>query len=225
MAQAGAIMLDGAAIRDPASRIPVAADLPDRLMINREAIDPVAGMVVLLNKPVGVTCSHKEAGALVYDILPERWRRRTPALSTIGRLDKQTSGLLLVTDDGALLHRVTSPKSSIKKTYRVKLARPLDGTEGDAFASGNFMLAREEKPLAPAKLVVVSDTEALLEITEGRYHQVRRMFAATGNHVVELHRERLGDLLLPDDLAFGQWMLLGCDEIALIFQRGADGTR
>jgi 16S rRNA pseudouridine516 synthase len=218
MAKAGGITLDAADILDVTKRIPVTPDLPTRMEIDGEALDPVAGMVILLNKPLGMTCSHKEDGRLVYDLLPERWKRRDPAVSTIGRLDKQTSGLLLLTDDGDLLHRVISPKRHVKKTYRAKLARPLDGTEGELFASGHLMLGGEDKPLAPAELEVVSETEALLHVTEGRYHQVRRMFAATGNHVEKLHRERLGGLSLPDGMAPGQWKLLSEEDIALIFQ-------
>lgn len=218
MAKAGGIMLDGEDFTDVTKRIPVTPDLPTRMEIDGEPLDPVAGMVILLNKPLGMTCSHKEDGALVYDVLPERWLRRDPAISTIGRLDKQTSGLLLMTDDGDLLHRVISPKRHVKKTYRAKLARPLNGTEGALFASGQLMLEGEDKQLSPAELEVVSETEALLSVTEGRYHQVRRMFAATGNHVEELHRERLGGLTLPDDLAPGQWKLLSAEEIATIFQ-------
>lgn len=218
MAKAGGISLDGADLLDVTKRIPITPDLPTRMEIDGEPLDPIVGMVILLNKPLGMTCSHKEEGALVYDILPDRWRQRDPAISTIGRLDKQTSGLLLLTDDGALLHRVISPKRHVKKTYRAKLARPLTGTERDLFASGRLMLENDEKPLAPAELEVISDTEALLSVTEGRYHQVRRMFAATGNHVEDLHREAMGGLSLPDDLAPGQWKLLGSDEIALIFQ-------
>lgn len=218
MAKAGGITLDGAEVPDVSRRIPVTRDLPARMRIDGEPLDPVAGMVILLNKPIGMTCSHKEDGPLVHDILPARWRRRDPAISTIGRLDKQTSGLLLLTDDGDLLHRVISPRRHVKKTYRARLARPLAGDEGALFASGELLLEGEEKPLAPAELEVISDTEALLSVTEGRYHQVRRMFAATGNHVEALHRERLGGLTLPGDMAPGQWRLLGEDEIALIFQ-------
>ncbi|MDO8883696.1 16S rRNA pseudouridine(516) synthase [Pseudotabrizicola sp.] len=217
LAKAGGITLDAADLMDVTKRIPVTADLPARMKINGEALDPLVGVVILLNKPLGMTCSHKEDGPLVYDILPHRWRRRDPAISTIGRLDKQTSGLLLLTDDGNLLHRIISPKRHVKKTYRAKLARPLAGTEGDLFASGHLMLEGEDKPLAPARLDVVSQTEALLTVTEGRYHQVRRMFAATGNHVDALHREHLGGLSLPDGMASGQWKLLDEGEIASIF--------
>lgn len=218
MAKAGGIILDGAELLDVTKRISVTPDLPTRMEIDGEALDPLAGMVILLNKPLGMTCSHKEDGALVYDILPGRWKRRDPALSTVGRLDKQTSGLQLLTDDGELLHRITSPKRRVKKTYRAKLARPLKGTESDLFAAGRLMLEGEDKPLAPAELEVISETEALLGITEGRYHQVRRMFAATGNHIEDLRRERLGGLSLPDGMAPGQWKLLSEEEIILIFQ-------
>lgn len=218
MARAGGITLDAAELLDVTKRIPVTPDLPTRMEIDGEALDPLVGMVILLNKPLGVTCSHKELGARVYDILPDRWKRRDPVISAIGRLDKQTSGLLLLTDDGDLLHRITSPRRRIKKTYRAKLARPLSGTEGALFASGHLMLRGEDKPLAPADLEVVSETEALLGVTEGRYHQVRRMFAATGNHVEELHRKSLGGLSLSEGMAPGQWKLLSEEEIALIFQ-------
>ncbi len=213
----GRITLDGVPVHDVTKRMAITPDLPTRMRISGEALDPLAGLVILLNKPLGMTCSHKDEGPLVYDILPARWKRRAPPISTIGRLDKQTSGLLLLTDDGDLLHRVISPKRHVPKTYRATLARPLDGSEGRVFASGQLMLEGEEKPLAPADLQVLSDTEALLTVTEGRYHQVRRMFAATGNHVEALHRERLGGLTLPDDLAAGEWRLLDSEEIALIF--------
>ncbi len=218
LARAGGITLDGADLLDVTRRIAVTQDLPTRMEIDGAPLDPLAGMVILLNKPLGMTCSHKEQGTLVYDVLPARWKRRDPAISTVGRLDKQTSGLLLLTDDGDLLHRVISPRRHVRKVYRARLARPLDGTEAALFAAGHLMLEGEDKPLAPAELVVVSDTEALLSVTEGRYHQVRRMFAATGNHVEALHRERLGGLILPEDMAPGQWKLLSADEIALIFQ-------
>ena len=218
MAKAGGLILDGAELLVVTKRIPVTPDLTTRMKFDGEALDPVAGMVILLNKPLGMTCSHKEDGALVYDIFPWRWKLRNPAISTIGRLDKQTSGLLLLTDDGDLLHRVISPKRRVKKTYRAKLARPLNGTESFLFASGRLMLENEDKPLAPAELEMVSGTEALLSVTEGRYHQVRRMFAATGNHVEELRRERLGGLSLPKSMVPGQWKLLSEEEIALIFQ-------
>ena len=217
LGKAGGIVLDGADLTDVSKRIPVTPDLTERMRIDGEPLDPPPGMVILLNKPLGMTCSHKEDGDLVYDVLPERWRRRDPAISTIGRLDKQTSGLLLLTDNGDLLHRVISPKRHVAKVYRATLARPLVGTEGALFAAGGLVLEGEDKPLAPAELEVLSPTEARLTVTEGRYHMVRRMFAATGNHVEALHRERVGGLSLPDDLGPGRWRLLDPAAIDRIF--------
>ena len=217
LGKAGGIVLDGADLTDVSKRIAVTPDLPSRMEIDGRPLDPVPGLVMMLNKPLGMTCSRKEDGALVYDVLPERWRRRDPAISTIGRLDKQTTGLLLLTDDGDLLHRVISPKRHVAKVYRATLARPLNGTEADIFAAGGLVLEGEDKPLSPAVLEVLSPTEARLTVTEGRYHMVRRMFAAVGNHVDGLHRERVGGLALPDDLAPGGWRLLDQDQVDLIF--------
>ena len=217
MGKAGGIVLDGADLTDVSKRIAVTPDLPARMQVDGEPLDPPPGLVMMLHKPLGMTCSRKEDGALVYDVLPPRWRRRDPAISTIGRLDKQTTGLLLLTDDGDLLHRVISPKRHVAKVYRATLARPLVGTEQDVFAAGGLVLEGEDKPLAPAALEVLSPTEARLTVTEGRYHMVRRMFAAVGNHVEALHRERVGGLVLPADLAPGEWRLLDLAQIDAIF--------
>ena len=219
MAYSGRILLDGAPLTEADARITLDADLPARMSVDGEPLDPLPGMVVLLHKPVGVTCSHKESGALIYDLLPGRWKRRDPQLSSIGRLDKETSGLLLLTDDGALLHKVISPKQHVAKCYFVTLDRPLTGTETEVFASGTLMLEREEKPLLPVEMQVLSATTARVTLHEGRYHQVRRMFAAVGNHVVALHRESVGGLTIPEGLAAGKYQLLTPTDIARIFTR------
>jgi 16S rRNA pseudouridine516 synthase len=216
LAKAGRVVLDGAAVTDADTRIPVTPDLARRMTVQGRPLDPPPGLILMLHKPVGVTCSHKEAGALVYDLLPGRWRMRDPAISTVGRLDKDTSGLLLLTDDGALLHRIISPKSHIAKRYRVTLDRPMAGDEAALFASGQMVLESDDKPLLPAALEVLSPTEALLTITEGRYHQVRRMFAAVGNHVTALHRDRMGGLDLPDGLEPGGYRLMTEGDVALL---------
>ena len=106
----------------------------------------------MLHKPVGYTCSTKDTGRLIYDLLPPRFRLRNPVLSTVGRLDRDTSGLLLMTDDGALLHRITSPKAHLPKVYEAALATDLRGDEAAMFASGTLMLESENQPLAPATL-------------------------------------------------------------------------
>ena len=218
MARAGWVTLDGAPVSNTDQHIKITPDLPAHLHIQGKPIDPPPGMALMMYKPIGVTCSHKEAGPLVYDLLPLRWRRREPALSTIGRLDKETSGLLLFTDDGDLLHRVISPKKHVSKQYVATLDRPLRGDEAAVFASGTLMLENDDKPLLPAELEQLTTTTARLTIHEGRYHQVRRMFAAVGNHVTALHRDRIGGLTLPDDLEAGAYRVLYADEVAQIFR-------
>ena len=188
----------------------------DAVRVDGEALDPAPGMVLMLHKPVGVTCSTKDGGRLVYDLLPPRFRLRKPVLSTVGRLDRDTSGLLLLTDDGQLLHRIISPKSNVAKVYEARLAEPLRGDEVGIFASGTLMLDSEKAPLLPAELEVVSPTQTRLTLHEGRYHQVRRMFAAVGNHVETLHRGRVGGLALGD-LPEGEWRALHPTEVDAIF--------
>jgi 16S rRNA pseudouridine516 synthase len=192
--------------------------------IDGEPLDPPTGLVLLMHKPTGYTCSRKDAGRLVYDLLPPRWRRRDPALSTVGRLDRDTSGLLLLTDDGALLHRIISPKANVAKVYEAALERDHKGDEGELFASGTLMLESEITPLAPAQLEVLAPRRARLTVTEGRYHQVRRMFAATGNHVDALERVAIGQLAL-DGLAAGEWRVLDAAQIARVFEPPASAPR
>jgi len=122
----------------------------------------------------------------------------------------------LMTDDGAFLHRVISPKAGIAKVYEATLARPLEGHEAEVFASGSLMLRSESEPLLPALMQADGAVKARLTLTEGRYHQVRRMFAALGNHVESLHRCQIGGLGLGD-LAVGQWRLLGEAERQAVF--------
>ena len=184
--------------------------------IDGEPLDPAPGLILMLHKPVGYTCSTKDAGRLVYDLLPPRFRLRDPVLSTVGRLDRDTSGQLLMTDDGALLHRIISPKHHVPKVYAATLASDLRGDEAALFASGTLMLDNETTPLAPAALDVIDARHARLTITEGRYHQVRRMFAAVGNHVDALHREKIGGLALGD-LPAGQWRALDRHDVDAIF--------
>ena len=217
LVHAGGVILDGVELEDADMKIAVTQDLATRMTVAGAALDPPPGIALMLHKPLGVTCSHKETGPLIYDLLPQRWRQREPAISTVGRLDKETSGLLLLTDDGALLHRIISPKHHVSKRYVATLARPLEGHEGAQFASGTLMLDGEDKPLAPAVLEVRSPTQARVSVTEGRYHQIRRMFAAVGNHVDVLHRDRIGALDVPADLPAGQYRLMTAADIAAVF--------
>lgn len=188
----------------------------EAIRVDDEPLDPPPGLVLMMHKPLGVTCSRKDTGRLVYDLLPPRYGVRSPALSTVGRLDRDTSGLLLFTDDGALLHRIISPKAQVTKVYEATLAQDLRGDEGELFAGGTMMLESEKEPLAPATLEVLGPRHARLTVTEGRYHQVRRMFAATGNHVETLCRISVGALKLGE-LPPGEWRALDADNVKHIF--------
>ncbi len=188
----------------------------DNLRVDGEPLDPPPGLLLMLHKPVGFTCSTKDPGRIVYDLLPPRYRLRSPLLSSVGRLDRETSGLLLFTDDGALLHRITSPKSKLSKVYEAVLAHDLRGDEKEVFASGTLMLESEQTPLLPAELDMVDARHARLTLHEGCYHQVRRMFAAVGNHVDALHRSRIGGLGLAG-LPVGEWRLLDKGDRAELF--------
>jgi 16S rRNA pseudouridine516 synthase len=177
---------------------------PARVLVDGAALDPPPGLILMLHKPTGYTCSTNDAGSLVYDLLPSRFRRRSPPLATVGRLDRDTTGLLLMTDDGPLLHRIVSPRSQLEKIYEATLARDLRGDEARIFASGKLLLESERAPLAPA----------VLEVLEPR--RARRMFAAVGNHVEALHRSRVGGLTLGD-LELGKWRPLESADLAKLF--------
>ena len=188
----------------------------EEVRVDGEPLDPPPGLLLMMHKPVGYTCSKKDRGQIVYDLLPPRFALREPALSTVGRLDRETSGLLLLTDDGTLLHRITSPKTNVPKVYEATLARPLRGDEQKVFGSGKMRLESETEPLLPAELQVLDPQRVRLTLHEGRYHQVRRMFAAVGNHVETLHRVSVGGLTLGS-LAPGEWQVLGEPERMRVF--------
>lgn len=213
-----ALMFREGRVTDAAGEVLYADDTPawDDVRVDGEPLDPPPGLLLMLHKPVGYTCSTKDRGRLVYDLLPPRYTLRSPTLSTVGRLDRETSGLLLLTDDGQLLHRIISPKSKLPKVYEATLAEPLRGDEAAIFASGTLMLESEKTPLLPAELEVISPTQARLTLHEGRYHQVRRMFAAVGNHVAALHRSEVGGLSLGD-LPEGEWRSLDEAERTRLF--------
>lgn len=168
----------------------------DDVELDGQPLDHPYGLTVVYHKPLGTVCSRKEEGRIIFEDFPERWLGRNPPLSSVGRLDKNTSGLLIVTDDGQLNHHLTSPKHHISKTYAVILDEPLRGDEVEVFASGKLMLEADDKPCLSAELTVTGEHTANLVLHEGRYHQVRRMFAAVGNHVTALQRTHTGELSL-----------------------------
>ncbi len=209
---------DGAVLRD-GDRVG-----HDVIRVDGAPLDPAPGSVILLHKPVGYVCSTSDRPPLVYDLLPPRFPLRDPVMATVGRLDADTSGLLLLTDDGALNHLLTSPKSHVPKTYVATLGDPLRGDEGERFASGALLLHGEKTPLLPAQLQPLGEREAAVTISEGRYHQVRRMFAAMGNHVITLRRTALAALELGS-LAEGQWRVLDANETSALVNTARDAKR
>jgi 16S rRNA pseudouridine516 synthase len=169
--------------------------------VDDQPLDHPDGLIAVLHKPKGVVCSHDEReGPNVYGLLPPRWRDRNPSVEAVGRLDKDTTGLLLLTDDGALSHRLTSPKKNVWKTYEVTLDAdvPLDAVE--AFAAGTLVLEGETKPCRPARLLLDKRNRKRCELrlTEGKFHQVKRMMRSVGCEVLELHRARFGGLTLGE---------------------------
>lgn len=187
---------------------------PAEVSVDGAPLDHPDGLLLLLHKPVGLVCSHDEReGPSVYSLLPDRWRRRNPQVTSIGRLDKDTSGLLLLTDQTPLVHRLTSPKHKVPKLYVADLDRSPSPDWVGLFASGTLRLDGDDEPCAPAELRLVSDRRVELTLTEGRYHQVRRMFAACGATVLQLHRARFGSLELGE-LAPGAWRELPLDTFA-----------
>jgi 16S rRNA pseudouridine516 synthase len=201
------VTLDGQRQANPSKRVD-----ESRVIIAGQAIDPEC-LWILLHKPTGHICSHKEHGQLIYELMPERWLRRKPVITSVGRLDKDTTGLLVVTDDGPLVHWLTSPKHHVPRVYLATVQNAFEGHEPALFASGTLMIEDDDKPLLPASMEILGKTQARLTLHEGRYHQVRRMFEAIGNVVTALHRESFGTLTLQG-LDPGQFRLLTADEIA-----------
>ncbi|WP_417616842.1 16S rRNA pseudouridine(516) synthase RsuA [Oceanisphaera sp.] len=168
---------------------------------------------LLLHKPAGyISATQDDVHPCVLQLLPPALRRN---LQCAGRLDVDTTGLLLLTDDGQWSHRLRSPKKACNKVYQVDLAEPLAEDVAARFAEG-LLLHGEDKATLPAQLEVITPSRVLLTIQEGKYHQVKRMFAAVGNHVSALHRLQVGSIVLDDGLAEGEWRHLSAEEIASI---------
>ncbi len=214
--RAGAVTLDGLTIIKAEQTVTSDQVSTGALLFNGKVIDPPAPFTIMLNKPAGYVCSRRDAGLLIYDLLPDRWRHRRPLLSSVGRLDKDSTGQLLLTDDGNLLHRIIHPRTHAPKHYQVTVRDTLRGDESDLFASGQFCIHGDAKPLRPAIWKRTSVRSGTMVLSEGRYHQIRRMFAAMGNHVVSLHRFQTGGLQLGA-IAEGSYRILDPGDIRSIF--------
>lgn len=197
----GRVVYAGAAVKKADAKVD-----PHAVLVDGEPVAFPDGLYVAVNKPLGYTCSHDEAGDLVYDLLPPQWLNRANGINTVGRLDKNTSGLLLVTDDGAFLHALTAPGKHVPKVYEFETEAPVPEEAVELFAAGTLVLNGEKTPCKPAELRLSSPCTGELTLHEGRYHQVRRMLAAVGAPVVRLHRSAIGPLKLEDlHLQAGEW--------------------
>jgi 23S rRNA pseudouridine955/2504/2580 synthase len=226
MVRHGCVVLDGAEVANAEMRLPVGPDLVTRMQVNGAALDPPPGMALMLHKPLGVTCSHKEAGGLVYDLLPSRWRARDPALSTVGRLDKETSGLLLVAKTRPALVKLQNdlrsraPERAIGKTYAALVIggwpeslKVIDvALRKDTAADGSRHVravgADDERGRRSISLVRVTRRFAqfsLLDVTlkTGRTHQIRVHLADAGHAIAG--DPKYGDFALNRALARGQY--------------------
>jgi 16S rRNA pseudouridine516 synthase len=208
--EAGRVMVEGRTADDPGEKSEAGA-----VLVDGEPLDHPEGFLLLLHKPLGAVCSHDgREGPRVYDLLPARWQRRNPQLTSIGRLDQDTTGLLLLTDQAGLVHRLTSPKHKVPKIYRAVLDRDVPETAQSSmsalFAAATLVLAGENLPCLAAGMTWTGPRNAEIVLTEGRYHQVRRMFASQGYTVKSLHRSQLGNLDLGN-LAPGSWRELPLD--------------
>jgi 16S rRNA pseudouridine516 synthase len=202
----GRVSLAGALVTQPARQV----DAHTEVTLDGALLPLPSPRYFMLNKPPGVVCATRDPGQrTVLDLFDEP-RRRT--LHIAGRLDIDTTGLVLVTDDGQWCHRVTAPASHCSKTYQVTLAEPLTPAQASGVAGG-LLLKGERKPTRPAVVERVSACELRLTITEGKYHQVKRMFAATGNHVVALHRLSIGGVTLDESLDPGAYRPLTSNEV------------
>ncbi len=189
---------------------------PATVLIDGEPIEAPAGLLAVLHKPLGAVCSHNPSeGPSVYHLLPQRWNQRHPPVTTVGRLDKDATGLLLITDQGHLVQRLTSPRHHVPKVYDITLSGPANPAWIPLLASGAFLLPGEDEPCAPARLEILAPLEVQLELTEGRFHQVKRMFATLGHEVVRLHRSRFGPFTLGP-LPPAQWRWATPEELVAI---------
>ena len=178
---------------------------------------------LMLHKPAGFECSHKPgAHPSIYTLLPGPLRMRgggaAAGVQAVGRLDHDTTGLLLLSDDGKFIHRMTSPRHHVPKVYQVRVKHPLDAGQLDRLLAG-VVLDDDPKPVRAAACSAHSDLDLELTLTEGKYHQVKRMVAAVGNRVEGLHRSRIGALPLPPELLPGQWRWLTEAEVATLTQK------
>jgi 16S rRNA pseudouridine516 synthase len=220
LVQQGHVSVEGRACTDPGAEFE-----PEGLHFSVQGTPWVYHRLayVMLHKPAGTECSQKPSTyPSIYTLLPAPLRQRpqkggVDGVQAVGRLDQDTTGLLLLTDDGKFIHRMSSPKHHVPKVYEVGTRHPVDTSQVERLLAG-VKLEDDPKPVRAAACEPMGERQLSLTLTEGKYHQVKRMIAAVGNRVESLHRSRIGGLQLPADLAPGQWRWL--DEMQLASLRG-----
>lgn len=205
----GRVRVNGKGIIKPATHI----DPQAAVSLDGEVISLPGDIYIMLHKPAGVVSATEDPSHRTVLDLIEHPHRYT--LHVVGRLDKDTTGLLLITNDGDWSHRLMSPKHHVPKTYLATLVEPLAETAAEQLRAG-VQLHGEDGLTKPAAVEILPDCQARLTIHEGKYHQVKRMFAAVGNRVEALHRESIGSLPLDGRLQAGEWRLLTADEALLL---------
>ncbi len=204
----GVVELNGEVQEDPFVEF---KERPATITVNGEEVTTQEKLYVMLHKPLDVECSHNARDhRSVFELLPDRFTAM--GIQTVGRLDADSEGLLLLSNQGDFIHKVESPKKGYLKKYRVTLARPFT-EEQKAELLGGVMLKGERRPVLAREIAVDGDS-VVISIGEGLYHQVRRMFAAVGNHVETLKRDAIGPVLLDETLGKGGWRFLTDDEVA-----------
>lgn len=209
--RAGDVCVNGVTVRQTAQQL----HSSDVVTLHGEVLHAIRPRYFMLHKPAGYVCANSDGHhPVVLDLICEP---RRDSLQIVGRLDIDTTGLVLLTDDGQWNHRVTAPASQCQKSYRVQLAQPLTESSAKHLCHG-VQLDGEKNLTKPAQLTLLDDErqQVLLVIQEGKYHQVKRMFTAVGNHVINLHRESIGDIVLDPALALGAYRVLTFDEVASV---------
>jgi len=215
LVQQGYVSVDGASVVDPAEAFETEGL---RFTVQGTEWAYHEKGYLMLHKPAGTECSQKPSTyPSIYTLLPAPLRQRpnkgaVQGVQAIGRLDQDTTGLLLLTDDGQFIHRMGSPKHHVPKVYEVATKHPVDQKQVDRLLAG-VVLDDDPKPVRAAACEISGPCSLSLTLTEGKYHQVKRMLAAVGNRVEALHRSRIGMLALPDDLPAGQWRWLRKEEV------------
>ncbi|MGS2716543.1 16S rRNA pseudouridine(516) synthase RsuA [Eionea flava] len=204
------IRVNGETTKDPAQHV---CSATDTVTLYDEPLALLAPRYFMLNKPQQTICATEDSmHPTVIDLINEP---NSEQLHIAGRLDKDTTGLVLITDDGQWSHRITSPNHDCIKTYRVSISESLSDTAKKQLAQG-VQLHNEDKPTRPATVITIDTTTIKLSISEGKYHQVKRMLAAVGNHVEQLHRISIGDITLDTELEEGEYRALTKEEVMTV---------